>query len=352
MNDNVLYRDPQSDLVFERAETPPDDFLALLRSTHWGTDGLRYVMNDVAECCSRLPEAHYLTLRQAGRALGTILLIPRWLTVGGITFLAYCRALLAVEQAATGRGYGALIARLTRDHYLNDSAEPTLLYGIVENGNQRSMRVQHRMGYEPLLSFELTNFGHLRPRAIRGLSVLEPHEVDSMRSKLREFYADHVLCEFERSFIASEYWVLRDGNRIIAGVQVVPHEVTVTHLEGTSGKFFRAASAVLARFNPYFKLAERKYLWFGNLFTREGHVPDLFRLLEGVLAEFEMCAAALYSDRRSPICDELHQRGLGALHRISPPSRLTVFAGQHGLPEDVLTQLRSRPVAFSPLDCL
>lgn len=347
----AVFEKPQQSLVLEDSDVLPDDCLRLLLATDWGTRGLRYRMEDVSDVVARLPNAHYLTLRQRGRAIATLTLVPHTFCIEGVPVRALFRCLLAVDGEFQGQGFGTLIAEHVRRTFLDQSREPTLLYGFIESDNHRSRRVQERTGYEPFGEFQFTNFGYLRPRASPGVAGLAAHEVVSLRQELQTFYADHTFCEFGDSLVQREYWVLREGSQIIAGAQVVPRQLSVRDLAGVSGQFLRLASPVLQQVTPFFRLEHRRFLWFGNLFFRGDDARPLMRLLESVLAQFGVAAGGLYSDLRSSRFVALQRAGLGLLHQMSPQQKLTVFVGHRNVPEPVLARIRRGPIVYSPLDC-
>ncbi|MCO4745870.1 MAG: hypothetical protein KC912_13835 [Proteobacteria bacterium] len=326
-----------------------EDGRELLRDLEFGTDGLRYTVLSMDKDVDRFTGSHCLTLREDDVVVAVFGLSSRTVPTRSGPIQAYYRTLLGVAKHAMGRGFGSRIAKAARQHFLLEATEPTMLYGFIEQGNARSMRVQERLGYQPLREFEATQFGWLRTRRAEGARRLEQADLDGVRSQLIGFESDLTRMGRGTHIDPEAYWVLERNGEAVAGVQAHEKRLNITHLPGLDGRLLVRMNPVLKHVHPYLNLRPHAAVWCGNAFFRDSPI-DLMRLVQHTCFAHGVSGGQFYLDPEAPIYGAVHEAGLGWLGRLAPSPRITIMAGYQGVDEATIAELERRPLAFSPLD--
>jgi GNAT superfamily N-acetyltransferase len=345
----VIYEDASRGLVMRVDEGYSDAFVELLGRTVWGTEGLRYRNPGVAQELQRIPRLHMIRLLRGEALIGVYGLAEKVVSAARVQVPALHRMYLAVDQPYLGQGYGKLLVTQVKRHFLDEADGPVMLYGYIEAENSRSLGPSRKAGYRPIGSFESVLFSRFRPRPQPGIE--RPEDDAELRPLLEEQYAGFALCDLAQSLIPSEYYVLRRGGAIAAGLQAHRVRYEVVSLAGWYGRLLLRVvprTPYLQRLLPGGVL---DYLSVGHVYCPAGHEGDLVRLLEGVLARNHAHVAIAFLDRASPMLARLRATGkLGALSRLGVDSVAYVMAGFHGITEDVVDAFVQRPLLISPLD--
>ena len=349
-----LYVDPARDLELTLVEGYSADFATLIAETVWGTDGLRYRSFGLEEEFDRIPQLYTLELREAGRLVGCYALADKTVRIGDERLRAVHRMFLAVEASRLRAGYGRLLVEQTRRHFLDGSSGPLMLYGYIEADNSRSLKLAEAIGYRRLGSFESMIFNRFRPRddaAVRPLPDLSAAVSEQVAATLEGHYGRFGLNDLDQSVDPTHYWVLREGERVVAGVQAQRKRWRLVDLGGFGGRFLLAAlrrTPVVRRALPD---GELRFLALSNAFCDAGAENALWRLVEGLLARQGVTVAMLLLDPRAPLHGALRRYGKrGLLSHFGVDAPVHVMAGFAGVGEPLVTALSERPLFISSLD--
>lgn len=340
----VLHR--EADLTVIRRDAPDSRWLALLGGVSWGTDGLRYRLNDVGHALDRWFGAQFLELARGDELLAVFVLVPHRYVVDGLPITTWYRSMLAVAPSLVGGGLGRVLTSAVRRIYLDEATTPTLLYGYIESANTRSMRLQERLGYAPLFDLEAASWGWLWPTIADGVERCTDR--DAFLAAMRRFWKGHLLDDLDQSAPIDDLWVLRRGGRVVAGALVVDKSLQIQDLPGLDGKLLLLGSPVLRHLTSFFRTDPHNQLWTGPVFY-EGESPEpLLTLLQSLQAATGASSGSWYVDPRSPVRARL--TALGPIHRLSPSPTLRAMAGWKNVPDRVIETIRRGPVLASSLD--
>ena len=105
--------------------------------------------------------------------------------------------------------------------------------------NERSKNLVHQAGYEYIRSFLTVAFSRFSPKTDSRVSRIElPEEKQRMESLLMDYYKDHSFFSTEYFFYGDRYYVLKEGDEIVAGVSALPSVYKIYDVPGIWGWVF------------------------------------------------------------------------------------------------------------------
>ena len=348
----IIYQDPGRGLAVFYSPTPSPELLRLLEGTVWGTRGVRYTKHGLAEALERLPAPLFFDLREEGRLAAGGVCLKKTVRVGDNSHEAIFTAALAVDPAQAGQGYGKFLAQQARDWLLGEVKPGTILYGYIEAGNVRALKLGQQVGRQSLGSFEAVLFSRLRPREDARIRCCTPGEREELVILLHTLYGDHALLDFDHSVRNEDYYILRQGGKIAAGLQAEVQRWHMRSLPGLRGWLLVKLLPVLPVLGRRFDPRDFRFLKFSNFYLADGREGEAFPLMESLLARHRVNFAMAYMDRRSPLYQRLARAGhlgvLGAGLKISAQ----VMADFKGWSDWEIQAICRRPLHISPLDAL
>lgn len=349
---NIIYEDSARGLVIQRDRTPGDELIALLERTVWGTHGLRYRVHRLVTTLDRIPDPHFLTLTVRGQTIAGAVRSKKTLEIGGVCCQAVHLAMLAVDAARIGQGYGKLLTEQSRHYFLQEMTGPGLLYGYIESGNTRSLELNRRLGYRTLGVLGTMAFSRIRPKILTDVEALDARDKERIVRVLSEQYAGFSMVDFADSIRPREYFVLRSAGRIVAGIQVERIYVSFEKLPGLCGATLLSAPAWVPGLSRVFNPDYCSFLRLANIYVRPGHETGLLKLIESVLAQYQVHLGIALMDERSPVRKRISHAGGKGLLQLGIRAKFEAIADFNGLPESAINELYSRPLCVSAIDVL
>lgn len=316
----------------------------------WGTDGAMYRLRDYEASLRHVPQARFLGLRKQGRLVALRILLEKRIFWESESLQAFYHGLLCVDPREQNQGYGKMLVERTLDYIGRRSEPKNITYAFIEAGNHRSFRISESLGYQKIGTFHATWFSRLHPNPSSRLNSLAAKEIPELLNGLNHQYQDHVLTDFSVSLMPKSYRVIRDGMRIVAGLQAEPQRWVFESLGGTGGflavKILPHIPVVGSLFNPQ----NFRFLKIGNLFFSPGCAEAASELLEATLAASGQKVALLFMDKKSPVYLEwLSKSDLGILNALAEVE-VHVMARFRGFPNEEITEFAKRPLSISPVD--
>ena len=192
-----------------------------------------------------------------------------------------------------------------------------IMYAFLESMNERAKNLVNRAGFEYIRSFLTVAFSRFNPKPDPRVLKLKESEIPEMKELLFDFYRDYSLFTADYAFHDNRYYVLKEDNKIIAGVSAVP---TINKVYDIPGVWGWVMMKVLPR-APYLKRlfspGEFRFLVFDAVFCKKGKESLLYSLLESVCASEGFHTGLMWLDDRSDFYDKVRTEGrLGALNRM------------------------------------
>lgn len=347
----------------------PQDAIDMLEETVWGTPGgTRYLHLDTSERINLQLSPVFMSLRKSQKLLGILGFSRRSIRQpAGVTEAFYIRYLSMISglQRQTDVGNTAktrpdsLLKKLvdrTMSKPVNlhpiegQGPESALYYAFVELNNERSMEMCKSMGFKPIGQFSTLLFSRFNPKSHDRVGRIRPGEIEPMRERIKDYYKDHALFTDGNLFYQGNYFVRREGGRIVAGLQANPCHWVVEHMPGISGKMIIKVLPKLPFLSKVFNPGEFRFAGIEGVWHAPGYESAVFDVLESAIAQLGLHTALLWLDRRCPVYSIMQGGALGILQKLNSDSPADVIVRSQGVSEDILEDIRKHPLYVSSFD--
>jgi hypothetical protein len=192
-----------------------------------------------------------------------------------------------------------------------------IMYAFIESMNERSKNLVHQAGYEYIRSFLTVAFSRFSPKPDHRVVKLREDEKVKMESLLLEYYRDYSFFSTENSFFGDRYYVLKEADEIIAGVNAIPSVYKVYDIPGIWGWVMMKVLPGAPYFRRLFRPGEFRFLVFDAIFCKKGREAVLANLFESACAAEGFHTGLTWLDDRSELFDKLRTIvKMGALNRM------------------------------------
>jgi hypothetical protein len=193
-----------------------------------------------------------------------------------------------------------------------------IMYAFIESMNERSKHLVHQAGYEYIRSFLTVAFSRFNPKPdSRVVKLNSVAEKKIMETNLKDFYRDYSFFNTDYCFYGDNYYVLKEGGEIIAGVNALPSVYKIYDIPGVWGWVMMNVLPKSPYYKKLFHPDEFRHLIFDALYCQKGCeevLPDLFETacyMEG------FNTGLLWLDDHSELYDILRtSMRMGAINRI------------------------------------
>jgi hypothetical protein len=226
-----------------------------------------------------------------------------------------------------------------------------IMYAFVESMNERSKNLVHQAGYEYIRSFLTVAFSRFSPKHDKRVVKLKNVEKAKMESLLLEYYRDYSFFSTDYSFFGDRYYVLKDGDEIIAGVSAIPSVYKVYDVPGVWGWVMMRVLPVTPYFRRLFRPGEFRYLVFDAIYCRKGQEELLAPLFESACAAEGFHTGLTWLDDRSQLFDKIRTGvRMGALNRMLNAKPGLVYSRFINLSEEEKEYFYDAPAYISGFD--
>jgi hypothetical protein len=203
-----------------------------------------------------------------------------------------------------------------------------LMYAFLESMNERSKNLVNQAGYEYIRSFLTVAFSRFSPKPDKRVSKISTQEEkDKMESLLLDYYKGHSFFSTDYAFYGNNYYVLREGDEIIAGVNAIPSSYRIYDVPGVWGWIIMKILPKAPYFKRLFHPEEFRHLVFDAIYCKKGKEDLLANLFESACATEGFYTGLTWLDDRSELYDKLRSGvRMGALNRIMNAKPGLVYA--------------------------
>jgi len=192
-----------------------------------------------------------------------------------------------------------------------------VMYAFVESMNERSKNLVHQAGYEYIRSFLTVAFSRFSPKPDERVTKLLKEEKEKMESLLMEYYRDYSFFSSDHSFFGDNYYILKEGDNIIAGVNAIPSVYKVYNMPGVWGWVIMRVLPKMPYFRRLFRPGEFRHLVFDSIYCKTGKENLLATLFESACAAEGFHTGLTWLDDRSLLYDKIRSEvKMGALNRM------------------------------------
>jgi hypothetical protein len=236
---------------------------------------------------------------------------------------------------------------------LNDvfEGDKHIMYAFLESKNERSKNIVHQAGYEYIRSFLTVAFSRFNPHFDKRVSMLRDDEKAEMESLLSEYYIDYSFFSNDYSFFGDKYYVLKEANKIIAGVSAIPSAYKVYDIPGIWGWVMMKVLPKTPYFRRLFRPGEFRYLVFDAIYCKKGEEEKLARLFESACAAEGFNTGLTWLDDHSQLYDKIRTVvKMGALNRMLNAKPGLVYSRFINLTEKEKEYFYNAPAYISGFD--
>jgi RimJ/RimL family protein N-acetyltransferase len=284
----LIFEDRKRHLIMQRSSNYTPQFVEFLQRIIWGSGGVRYTMHNLADTLNRLETPHFFSLMEEGKLVAVTTLSYKSLCLHGKTYPACYSYGIAVDPSKRGLGYGTLIAEQRLQYGLSQMGKKGLFYGYIEAGNTASIKAITKAGSKSIGHYHALFINRLHPVDNSQLQNLDPRMKDQLVHLLGKQYENHALTDFDQSVQVDNYYILKKGDKICAGLQCERHQLTIKLMPGVIGSILvkvLPGIPILRRLLPGGNL---HFLTFGNIYFKNGMEAEIFSLMEALLARHQM----------------------------------------------------------------
>lgn len=202
---------------------------------------------------------------------------------------------------------------------LNDvfEGDKHIMYAFVESMNERSKNLVHQAGYEYIRSFLTVAFSRFSPKPDQRVTKLNNEGKEKMESLLLEYYRDYSFFSIDHSFYDDRYYVLKEGDEIVAGVSAIPSVYKVYNMPGIWGWVIMSVLPKMPYFRRLFRPGEFRHIVFDSIYCKPGKENLLANLFESACASEGFHTGLTWLDDRSLLYDKIRTVvKMGALNRM------------------------------------
>jgi len=202
---------------------------------------------------------------------------------------------------------------------LNDvfEGDKHIMYAFVESMNERSKNLVHQAGYEYIRSFLTVAFSRFSPKPDKRVTKLRDEEKSEMESLLNDYYNQYSFFSTDYSFIGDKYYILKEGEEIIAGVSAIPSVYKVFDVPGIWGWVMMKVLPKTPYFRRLFRPGEFRYLVFDAIYCKKGQEGKLGKLFESACSAEGFHTGLTWLDDHSQLYDKMRTVvKMGALNRM------------------------------------
>ena len=236
---------------------------------------------------------------------------------------------------------------------LNDVSEGDrhIMYAFVESKNERSKNLVNQAGYEYIRSFLTVAFSRFSPKTDKRVVKLKDEEKVKMESLLRGYYLEYSFFSTDYSFFGDKYYVLKEGEEIIAGVSAIPSVYKVYDVPGVWGWVMMKVLPKTPYFRRLFRPGEFRYLVFDAIYCKKGREDLLGKLFESACAAEGFHTALTWLDDHSQLYEKLRTVvRMGALNRMLNAKPGLVYSRFINLSEKEKEYFYNAPAYISGFD--
>lgn len=299
-NKDVVYRSERICIVVKKVAD--EAAVELLKQTIYGTNGVRYQHTGQEHKISQLHNPHFFHLVDNDQLIGVYCLDERKVTLSdGLIVSGFYGRYLAVAENQQGKGYGHLL-KAEAVHYIEKHTEaPCVFYSYIEEKNTRSLRISKTAGFQSVALLKTFVFRRYSPKIAPRFTRLMNSEQANLLEKLGLFYTNHTLKTFAKIGYQTNYFVLKEKDEIIAGVQANPVCWKFSNMPNLGGWFMMNILPLFSATRRFFNPTNYRFLALEGIYVKQGHEQEVAVLLESVLAHFHCHSALLQIDLKDPL---------------------------------------------------
>ncbi len=347
-DEGVVYQHKRIRIVVKKVAG--EAAIHLLKQTVYGTNGVRYQHTGQEQKVRQLHNPYFFHLLDNEQVIGIYCLDERQvdLSDGRIASGFYGRY-LAVAANQQGKGYGHLLKTEAVRYVKKHADRLCVFYSYIEEKNTRSLRISKAEGFHAIATLRTFVFRRYSPKIDPRFARLPIPEQANLFEKLGLFYKNHTLKTFAQIGYQTNYFILKEKDEILAGVQANPVCWKFSAMPNVGGWFMMNIFPLFSATRRFFDPATYRFLAMEGIYMKTGSEKEAALLLESVLAHFGCHSALLQIDTKDPLNMLFADaKQMGRLSGFQKGINTHVMVKT--LPEEQLHLFNEQPVYVSSFD--
>ncbi|GAB4015640.1 hypothetical protein [Spirosoma koreense] len=300
LTEAVVYQHEALRIVVKK--TANSAAVTLLKRTVYGSNGIRYQHTGHSNKINQLNNPFFFHLFKNEDLVGVYCLDERPIAgFDGQPVAGFYGRYLSIDAPQQGKGYGRLLKLQAVNYIKSKAKKPLVFYSYIEEQNTRSLRISNREGFTAAAILKTFVFRRYSPKIDSRFARLLAADKPILLAELRSFYATHQLTTFAKIGYQNNYFVLKEGNEILAGVQAIPVCWNFSSMPGASGWMMMHVLPIFSATRRFFNPHQYAFLALEGIYLSKGQEELLPILLESTLAHFGYHSALLQIDTKDPI---------------------------------------------------
>jgi len=227
----------------------------------------------------------------------------------------------------------------------------SLLFGFIAENNLRSSKWANEVGVFPYGDLKLFIFSRLNPRDDKRVKKITTDAIPEMREKLQEYYKDYSLYTEQNIFFGNNYYIIREGEEIVAGMQANLEEWNIIYKPGISGFIVHKILPRIPGLSKMFNLKQFRFIATEGIYCKPGYEHLLSSLLESVCSRQGIHFAFCFTDLNSPVMTKLkHHVRKGFVSRFTHPETADIRIKFYNWDKEEEQKLKAKPCYISCFD--
>lgn len=338
---------------------PPESVLKLLEQTCIGTKGTLYQLLDTREKIGRLSKPHFIYLERNQKAIGTVTICEREISLNQSTSSSLYIRYFAFDQLFQGsttksRGqsyfhrYFQSLFDTSNFNPQQAKYEKQLYWAFIDPENARSFNMNENFGFRTIGSFKTKAFSRVNPKK-RNVERLKKSDEQEVLKAIQHFYRRFNFFSPIHLFEENNYFVLRHQGEIACGIQANPVHWRIKSLPGLMGKIMLRYASYIPRIRKLINPRHHRFLATEGLFWKDGFEHLITELLEGVLAETNHHSLLIWTDTQNTTLERLPIKW-GFIQQMKTDNEVKIVAKFNSFEEEEIEQIIKQPKYLSGFD--
>ena len=296
----VIYQSGAVSILVKKVADP--SAVDLLKRTVYGTNGVQYQHSGQEQKINQLQNPLFFHLFHDNTLAGIYCLDERKINISAeVAVSGFYGRYLSVAGNYQGKGYGRLVKVEAVRYVENHLNTPCIFYAYIEEKNTRSLRISASEGFTSIATLKTFVFRRYSPKIDFRFTRLAGLEKTALITRLKHYYRNHVFTTFTKIGYQDNYFVLKENNEIIAGVQANPVCWNFSSMPGNVGWLMMHIFPLFSVTRRFFNPKQYQFVALEGIYFKEGYEDGFAVLLESVLAHFGYHSALLQIDINDPL---------------------------------------------------
>lgn len=362
-------------LNVEVESSPGQEIIDHMHTTLMGQPGgLRYYQTSLEDKMMSGGENYFMYLRKSGKMLGSVGFCGRPSVTDGLAHDSWLIRYFSIKASIQNvpkkrkekddlndeRKKSSIIGDFLQPVFADptqlreekqDPDQPSIIFGIIDQTNLRSMNFSLKVGLETVGVMAGFSFSRLRPRSSTRIEQPRTEERESILNQIREFYKDYTLFYPDPIFNNNDYYVIKEGDRMVAGIQTYPVNWTMMDFGSPAANLLVRIITRIPFVKKRFSGKEISFLAFDAIYCEPGHEARLYELMEGVLERTGNYIGMLMMDQQTKVYKIFQtQKKLGIMNKIMGTYHADIRVRFNNIPDLVRQQFYEQPTYIPTYD--